>query len=66
MKKYSMEMVDPGYAKVHLSTCSHLSDPLPLGNTLEEIADNWPWPEEVEDATDKWFYALCAMGAFRD
>ena len=65
MKKYSMEMSDPGYAKVHLSACSHLSDPMPLGNTLEEIADNWPWPEEAEDATNKRLYARCAMGAFR-
>lgn len=38
----------PGYARVHAAGCRDCHDPEPLGDTLADVAANWPWPEEVD------------------
>ena len=39
------------YGLVHESGCTRCYDPLDLGTTFDEVMDNWPWHEEL----DQWF-----------
>ena len=36
----------PTYGKVHRAGCRNCKDPYPMGDTFDEIVENWPWPEE--------------------
>lgn len=64
---YAVELADgpanyKKYGKVHVSSCSALIDPEPLGKA-EEIVENWPWPESADELIEADF-CKCAKGAW--
>ena len=48
MSKFVIEMDgdSPTYGKVHRKGCRNCKDPYPVGDTFDEIVENWLWPEE--------------------
>ena len=51
MSRFMIEMDSdsPSYGKVHRASCRDCKDPEPVGDTFEEVMENWPWPEEGPD-----------------
>ena len=51
MSKFVIEMDgdSPSYGKVHHAGCRDCKDPEPVGDTFEEVMENWPLPEEEPD-----------------
>ena len=52
MSKFVIEMDSdsPSYGKVHRAGCRDCKDPEPVGDTIREIMECWPWPEEGPDS----------------
>ena len=52
MSKFVIEMGgdSPSYGKVHREGCRDCKDPEYVGDTFEEVMENWPWPEEGPDS----------------
>ena len=67
MSRFVIEMDSdsPSYGKVHREGCRNCKDPEPVGNTFEKVMENWPWPEETDEAWVKCNILPCAKELLR-
>ena len=69
MSKFVIEMggYSPSYGKVHRAGCRDCKDPEYVGDTFDEVVENWPWSEELEN-DPRWVASLlmpCAKELLR-